>query len=104
MKDMQRQIRRAHVKRLKQKRKFYWGYGKPHYQCHLIWVSSKEIYYKLISKRGITEMDAKQANKVAQNSQLCSCMGCGNGRRYFGKTLSELSWNALADDQMKELE
>lgn len=70
MERFNRAERRAQVARLKAKRKNYWGYGlaKP-------WRSGP--------------MPPDTLGKVVQHPQACSCMGCGNQRRYVGPTLRE---------------
>ena len=68
MKD--RGIRRHHIERLKRKRSHYHG--------------------------GIT--DPKDIGIVCATPQLCSCLCCGNRRRYEGETKQEL----LSEIEMHE--
>jgi hypothetical protein len=48
-------------------------------------------------------MEPKQLGSVVQNPQNCSCMGCGNARRYFGRPLSEVCELVALDEQLREI-
>lgn len=95
MEKFNRAVRRHHIARLKDKRKFYWGYNRN-------W-----------GRSGIEAMSAQQLGRVVQNPQVCSCTGCGNQRRYEGRPLKEqcdiialreeLDALALANDDNTEL-
>lgn len=60
-KDTKRALRRHHLRRMKEK--------------------AKRVYYFSSPENAI-----KLANHLAH----CSCLGCGNQRQYYGKSLSEL--------------
>ena len=75
MEKFNRAERRAQIARLKAKRRYYWGYGNT-------WSRPTE---------GVDEMSPTQLGRVVQYPQACSCpMGCGNARRYYGRTLKEI--------------
>lgn len=97
IKDMKRAIRRAHTRRLKHNRKYYWGYGFPHRQYYGAWGSDKTL-----SLSGFNEMDSKQLGKVVKNPAMCSCMGCGNARRWFGRSISECSFIELLKTELND--
>lgn len=82
MEKFNRAERRNQTARLKKARRNYWGYNRSSW-----------------SER---EMDPKQLGRVVQNPQTCSCMGCGNGRRYFGQTLSEVCQQLALEEQLRE--
>lgn len=105
MEKFNRAVRRHHINRLKKTRKNYWHYGVPHRQVVVRkWHAIGVIDYGLVSQRGVTEMPPSQLGGVVQHPQSCSClMGCGNARAYYGRTLAELRWHAMADDQMQEV-
>lgn len=70
-KDVSRGNRLQQVARLKVARKFYYGYGR-------------------VDSGGFQEMDARRLGMVAHTPQSCSCMGCGNSRRWLGeRTIQE---------------
>lgn len=71
MQKFNRAVRRHHIARLKDSRKSYWGYNRT-------W-----------GQTGNEGMSSKQLGKVVQNPQQCSCMGCGNQRKYEGRPLNE---------------
>ena len=71
MEKFNRAVRRHHVERLKQKRKSYWGYNRS-------W-----------GREGIQAMSPQQLGRIVQYPQACSCMGCGNQRKYEGRPLNE---------------
>lgn len=87
MKDMKRAVRRHHVARLKNKRKYYWGYQTKTILIGRLrpqdWNSSE---YK---------MPADQLGKVLRTPAICSCPGCANSRKYLGLTLAEKSFLEL---------
>lgn len=95
MEKLNRAVRRHHVKRLKKTRQYYWGYGYP----FSFYNSGKDK----IGLPGITTMAPNQLAKVVKNPQQCSCMGCGNQRKYVGRSLAEIRFHYLADDQMNEI-
>lgn len=66
MKDLKRSIRRHHVERLKKVRKSYLRFN---------WWLNQE----------------KRLGILAKTPAACSCPMCGNERRFFGKTLREIS-------------
>ena len=72
MEKFNRAERRAQVARLKAKRKSYWGYGASY------------------GREGKTVMSPARLGAIVQHPQSCSCMGCGNQRRYTGRTLKEI--------------
>lgn len=73
MEKFNRAERRAQTARLKAKRKLYWGYGRS-------WGAEPP-----------EQMRPDQLGKVVQNPQACSClMGCGNARKFYGRTLKEI--------------
>lgn len=75
MEKFNRAVRRHHIDRLKQKRKFYWGY----YRTNNWW-----------SEPPNAVMAPDQLGKVVQYPQACSCSGCGNQRKYQGRPAKEL--------------
>lgn len=73
LKNMARALRRHHAGRLKAKRRVYWGHhrGGP---------------YAL-------EWTARQLGLVLNTPHPCSCLVCGNERRWTGeRTLQEQRW------------
>lgn len=82
MERFNRAARRAQVARLKVKRRNYWGYGRP-------WNNHEA-------------MSPQQLGRVVQNPQTCSCMGCGNGRRWFGKSLTEIRDLVALEEALSE--
>jgi hypothetical protein len=72
MERFNRAERRHQTARLKAKRKSYRGYGASY------------------GTQGILYMSEKQLGRIVQYPQACSCSGCGNSRKYFGRTLKEL--------------
>lgn len=74
MKDMKRALRRHHVARLKQARR--WCHGIDQWQ-HPKWIGG-----------------------AIATPQLCSNIGCGNQRPYYGRTLDELrGLDAMLDQE-----
>lgn len=63
MKNMSRAIRRHHLARLKQARRFYFGRD--------------------------NRSDSHTLGRLLSTTTPCSCWMCGNPRRYTGRTLSE---------------
>lgn len=59
-----RAVRRHHVERLKQSRKYFWG------------------------RQRLT--DPRRLGILVHTPKLCSCYGCGNQRKYKGLSISEL--------------
>jgi len=45
--------------------------------------------YKIICRWFGSKPNAKQVGKWANNLRMCSCMGCGNQRKYLGPTKQE---------------
>lgn len=64
MKNMSRAIRRHHVARLKQARRFYLGRD--------------------------NRSDPHALGRLLRTTTPCSCWMCGNPRRYIGRALSEV--------------
>lgn len=64
------------VKRLKVKRKNYWGMLK----------------------------NPKNAGRVSQYPAICSCHMCGNSRKYYGNGKQGLSVKELSDQELLKLE
>jgi hypothetical protein len=64
MKDMSRAVRRHHAARLKQARRFYFGFD--------------------------NRTDPRRLGMVLQTPTSCSCWMCGNLRRFVGPTIAEL--------------
>jgi len=60
-KDFSRAIRRHHYARLKNTRKFYWG------------------------RLGHADWTPGRLGMVVATPQLCSCLGCGNSRKWLGE-------------------
>jgi len=79
-KDLSRALRRHHYARLKNTRKSYWGHGRaPEWQ----WTP-------------------RTLGMVVCTPHNCSCMGCGNSRKWFGtrtmqeqRVYQESVWDAL---------
>lgn len=108
MKDMKRSIRRAHIKRLKEKRKSYWGYGVPYDQVkHSVFLGiGKGWVNELHIQRGLRYPMGEQLSRLVQNPQNCSCLGCSGNfeRRYFGRrTLKEILSIVKLSEELKEL-
>lgn len=57
-------------KRLKQKRKSYWG---------------------------MTNPNQKQLGRVSQYPAICSCPACGNSRKYYGNGNQGISYKEYSD-------
>lgn len=72
MEKFNRAVRRHHIDRLKQKRKFYWGYRSNNW-----------------GREPNAVMAPDQLGKVVQYPQACSCSGCGNQRKYEGRPHKE---------------
>ncbi|MNK09898.1 hypothetical protein D3C87_278880 [compost metagenome] len=70
-----RDVRRHHLERLKVKRKHYWGYRGP-----------KHSSYGELPEPGKHEMSPRRLGQVSQHPQSCSCLGCGNERRFWGNS------------------
>lgn len=88
-KDTKRGERLAHVKRLKEKRKGYWGYFR--------------------NPRGTETkeqscMSAKQLGRVSQYPSACSCTMCGNPRNWWGNSNRALTVHEISDREFFELE
>lgn len=81
MEKFNRAVRRHHAARLKKKRRHYWCFGYPDYRYPF----------------ELREPTAKQLGLLVATPQVCSCPSCGNQRKYLGKTLQELSFEALND-------
>lgn len=81
MKDMKRADRRHHIARLKETRKHYFV---------VTWWSE--------------EYRGKRLGIVVQHPKMCSCMGCGNPRKWFGdRTIAELRDLDRFDTGMEDL-
>lgn len=88
MEKFNRAVRRQQISRLKKKRQFYWGYGAPKYQTRINPLTRE---YEFAPVKGFQEPSIIQWARLVNNPAACSCMGCGNSRRYFGKSLKEIS-------------
>lgn len=76
-----RALRRHHNRRLKKNRSCYWGYGPSGYL-------------------GKT-MSAAVRGKALNTPHPCSCMGCGNSRRWLGeRTVQERRWLQESVEQL----
>lgn len=81
-KDFARALRRHHRARLKKSRQFYWGNG----------------------YNGGRDWTPRSLGMVVHTPQMCSCLGCGNSRKWLGeRTMQEQRvyqvsvWDALDD-------
>jgi hypothetical protein len=86
MEKFNRAVRRHHVKRLKAKRKTYWGYPR------------LERYGPGNIPLGPDRMNAHQLGKVVQYPQACSCAGCGNVRRNAWMNYAERTREEIAHE------
>lgn len=98
MEKFNRAVRRHHIARLKKTRAKYWGYHR--YTKSIDALYARQEY---VGVRGHSVMDPDQLGKVVQYPASCSCPGCGNSRKYYGMSLGEISFHALADELMKDL-
>lgn len=82
MEKFNRAVRRHHVKRLKAKRKTYWG-----------WPRQEVTHMQHV---GLEAMPARTLGIALNTPQTCSCAGCGNVRRnawmnYSARTREEIA-------------
>jgi hypothetical protein len=82
-KNFARALRRHHRARLKKARQFYWGNG----------------------FAGGRQWTPRSLGMVVHTPQMCSCLGCGNLRRWMGertmqerRVYQESVWEALDGD------
>ena len=99
MEKFNRAVRRHHVWRLKQKRRFYWGYG------------ARSFRHSGSALEGAPlppePMPVSQLGKILHTPQMCSCLGCGNARHNtagWTPTLQERRGFAFYREQVKEAE
>ena len=86
MEKFNRAVRRHHIKRLKSKRKLYWGYHRDS------WGSEPKPL-----------MAPQQLGKVVQYPQPCSCWGCGNQRKCEGLARDEQCSIATLTEELVEM-
>lgn len=80
-KNMARALRRHHTRRLKAKRRVYWGHH-------------RGGAYAL-------EWTARQLGMVVATPHPCSCLGCGNERRWTGeRTVQERRFFQFDPEQL----
>jgi hypothetical protein len=99
MEKFNRAVRRHHVARLKNSRRFYWGYGNNGYRS---WSRARGE-----APRPPEAMSAKVAGKLVHTPQMCSCLGCGNERHNtagWTPTLQEKRWFKQYREQVEEAE
>jgi hypothetical protein len=84
MEKFNRAERRHQVKRIKAKRKQYWG----------------------LDFRGWSDpMSPVQLGAVARTPHPCSCiMGCGNERAFYGKTIAEICNEITLKEELQDLD
>jgi len=97
MERFNRAVRRHHIERLKNSRRFYWGYGNASYRH----AGSAQDG----APRPPEGMSSKAIGKLVQNPQMCSCLGCGNQRHNtagWTPTLQEQRWAQQYREQLDE--
>lgn len=93
MEKFNRAVRRHHAKRLKAKRRNYWGWNR------------KEVDHM----HGLILSDRMPPNilgKALHTPQMCSCLGCGNQRHNTGgwtPTIQEVRWHVQYLEQLDEV-
>lgn len=103
MKDQKRAIRRQHRERLKKNRKGYWFARQPYSQVEIetgiLKDGSQYVRYKLVSLKGFKEKTPQRLSQLVTTPQACSCKCCGNSRKWFGRTLQEISFDELTRNE-----
>lgn len=100
---MSKAIRRQHLKRLKAKRKHYWGALGAHSQVSYHGLVDGKVVVKHQPQSGLNRLTGKRLSQATHTPSVCSCLGCGNARRYVGKTLKELDFDLRYREQVEEL-